>query len=471
VFYARPGQGVLVSNSATLIASLLDLSAPDPLGVSGFLALGWAVATSTLTAGLNVLPGGSQTTIGAGSLRIRRSFGPASIPRHAADLSLSSGSLTGYLTRLTADAVRGMERVSCALTAGRDTRVLAALAQTTGGDVLYYTAGSEDSPDVLIAREIAQHLDLPHEVTGHEPASDTLDWTGATASFMRQNDGLVSLLQLPDYIDLGAHAPPLGVKLWGVGGEIGRAGTGPLASIATNVPVLRRSARLQRKLLGMKVRDEGALMTEDALHEIGCYMESFQAERLEEGWRPEQIQEAFYTFERVARWGATGPRRTAGADDVFSPFCSRAFVNHCFSLRAGERYLEAVHYRLLSELSPILRDQRFEIPFRTQRVWLAPVLASRELVQLVGERLPRPTLPSGRSSRGEPSINPEYPLQHAWLERHLALVRELFAQSPSELWMFIRRKRVEDLLDGAEADRARHQEDLLRAITLAWHFR
>ena len=77
---------------------------------------------------------------------------------------------------------------------------------------------------------------------------------------------------------------------------------------------------------------------------------------------------------------------------------------------------------------------------------------------------------SGTSLAAQP-IAPEYPFPHVWLEQRLGLVREMFASHPSsQLWSFMSRTRVEELLGGEESQRARHQEELLRAITLFWHF-
>jgi asparagine synthase (glutamine-hydrolysing) len=469
VFYARRGSGLLVSNSATLVASVLELSAPDPLGVSSFLALGWATGESTLVRGVQVLSGGSRYTIAGGRLQRRQTFGTATIPSGTLHGPASAGELADELTRLAAGAALGIEDVGCALTAGRDTRVLAALLQNTDADVLYFTGGAPETPDVVIAKELAELLGVRHEVVTHDPASRTRDWTHAAALFVLQTDGLSSLLQLPDYVDKDVPRA-LGVKLTGVGGEIGRAGTGPLTAIATNAPLVRRSVGVQRKLLGMKVRNEAGLLTADGVLEIERFLGGFQQERLDEGWRPEQIQEAFYTFERVGRWGATGVRRVAVTDDVFAPFCSRPFVNYCFSLSSAERYIEAAHYRLLGELSPSLRDHRFEVPFRPQHAWLVPAFATRELLGLGWERL-GPRVRIGRpGTRAEPAVRATYPFQHAWFESRLGLIRELFAVPDSELWSFVSRTRVQELLEGDEAERARHQEDLLRATTVFWHF-
>ncbi len=472
VFCARRERVLLISNSATLLSTLLELAEPDPLGVSSFMGLGWSAGRATLRAGISVLDGGARHRVRGGELRTEQSFGPASIGAWRRARRVPAAQLAKSLTSLTAGAVEGMERVGCALTAGRDTRVMTALLQHTDCRPLYFTGGARESADVVVACEIAECLGLDHEVVVHDPDSEHKDWTRAATLFMHQNDGLVSLLQLRDYIDLEELHPVLGVKLWGVGGEIGRAGTGHLTAIATNVPLVRRSSKVQQRLLAVKARDEGGLMTPAARDQIGSYLRGFQEERLREGWRPQEIQEAFYTFERVGRWGATGPRRMAGTDDIFSPFCSRPFIEYCFSLRSGERYVEAPHYRLLSELSPELRDHRFEQPFSTQRHRLARALATRQLLEQARARLPAPrhgAAPVTAPGNGS-EVRAQYAFQHRWLERRLELAREVFAVGETPLWELIDRDRVHGLLRGEEAERARWQEPLLRALTVFWHF-
>ncbi|MBA3808840.1 MAG: hypothetical protein H0X28_10680 [Solirubrobacterales bacterium] len=469
VFCARHQGGVLVSNSATLIAAVLDLHVPDPLGVCSFLGLGWAAGASTLNGGIEVLCGGSRHIIEHSGLRTHQSFGPRTIPAKRGR-AIPPAELAERMTTITGNAVAGMPRVGCALTGGRDTRVMVALLRAAGEEALYFTGGEPTSPDVVIATELAEMLGLQHELVQHDPASSAVDWTEAASRFVAQNDGLASLLQLPDYIELPACPPPLGVKLWGVGGEIGRTGTGFLTAIATNAPLLQRSNRIQRKLLGVKSRDDGGVMTREARHELARYLDRFHRERLEEGWTPDEIQEAFYTFERVGRWGGTGPRRMAATDDIFGPFVSRLFIDYCYSLSSKERYVEAAHYRLLSEISASLRDHRYDTPFPTPRPWLAPALATRQLAIAIRKRLRdrRRADSLGGPSSGAP--DPEYPFQHAWLEARLPLIRDIFSTAESPLWDYVSRPRIEHLLNGSEAERAHHQEGLLRALSIFWHF-
>jgi asparagine synthase (glutamine-hydrolysing) len=470
IFKASCGGGVLVSNSATLIAQLLELGSPDPLGVSTFMGLGWAAGGRTLTRGVEALGGGALHTLRGGELRAVQRFGPHTIPAAGRE-RVATAEIVSRLTALTRRAIEGAERVSCAITGGHDTRVLIGLLQAIGENACcYYTDGRPGDIDVAIACELAERLGLAHVVVSHDLSGADTDWVQAAARFVLQNDGRSSLLQLSDYVDLADEHPPLGVKLWGVGGEIGRSGTGGLISIATNTPFVRSSRAAQRRLLAMKVRDEAGLMTAEARHEVDAYVQRFAAERLAEGWRAAELQEAFYVFERLGRWGATGPRRTAGTDDLFSPFCSRAFIDYCFSLDTRERFVGASHHRILSELSPLLRDHRYDIPSRPQRPWLAPALAGAELANVLVGRLGLRSPSSAGADAGEAQAHPVYRFPHEWFEGRLGLLRELLSTPDSELWSYISRERLRALLEGEEAERARHQEGLLRAATLCWYF-
>jgi asparagine synthase (glutamine-hydrolysing) len=469
VYCVPSGSGVLVSNSVAVLASLLGLSEPDPLGVSSFLGLGWAASDRVLNSGVRVLAGGARHTLRDGRIRTERSFGPETIANREL-LFDSTEQVADHLCRLTRNAVGGVGPVGCALTAGRDTRLLVALLTATGQSAQYFTGGSPGDPDVVIAEELADRFGLEHEAVFHDPASGERDWTKVAGRFIAQNDGLSSLLQLYDYVEPLAARPALGVKLGGIGGEIGRAGTGHLTAVATNVPLLRRSLRAQQKLLALKARNDGGLMTRAAVEELSRYLRSFCLQRLEEGWARWELQEAFYAFERVGRWAATGTRRVASIDDGFCPLATRAFIDYCFSVSPAERYIEAPHHRLLKTLAPAMLEHRFEVPFRPQHRWLAPILATGELAGLAIDRIPTPRLRGALQPDVSPAVSAEYPLQHAWVESNLDLIGDLFSDRSSGLWEFVSRESVLGVLAAGPVERAGCQEALLRAITVAWYF-
>src|SRR5204863_3018473 len=97
----------------------------------------------------------------------------------------------------------------------------------------------------------------------------------AAERFVSQNDGLISLQQLPDYIELDRPVRRLGVTMWGLGGEIGRAGAKTIYPIAPNLPVFSRSVGVQRRLMALKVDNHAGLLTSRAQELVLDYVNRF----------------------------------------------------------------------------------------------------------------------------------------------------------------------------------------------------
>jgi asparagine synthase (glutamine-hydrolysing) len=463
-FAASHEGGTLISNSAGLIASTLGLDSLDPLAATSLVGLGWAVERRTLWDGLRALTGGALHRFEPGAHRQISHFTPAMLAREAS-LRGRRGTrpdhrrLAATLVTLTRAATDGLTPVRCALTAGRDTRVLLALSLQTPGAVSYYTNSSTGDIDVSFARDLAGELGLEHSV---EDVGCVAPDASAAAEFALHNDGLSTLHQLADHIDLAAIPPQVGVTMWGGGGEIGRAGSGAVKAVAPNLPLVSRSTRLQRRLLALKNSNEVGLLTAEARARLADYLERFIDLRLAEGWPVAELSEAFYTFERVGCAGAAGPRREAARSDIFTPFSSRAFINYCFSLNPAERLVEAPHYRLLTVLSPRLRDRPFAKPFYPQHPRLAGLLASSRLLrELRSRRLSLPTLRSGAAA--------PVTFTGRWLEENLELMRAIFSDADPELWTVIDRHRLQRLLSVPARERASYVEPLLRAATVAWY--
>lgn len=434
VFHASVGPSAVISTSASIVASVLGLHRPDLLAIASFVAFGWAMERRTFLAGIRALPGGCVHRLDGAGLRSSQHFGPASLVARKRG-SISAATLAGELERLTSAAVGAGAPVRCALTAGRDTRVMAAILRSIDAPATFYTAGESDSIDVILASELAARFGLDHQVQhAHESQRD---WTRAAIRFIRQTEGLSSLLQLVDYIELDQPIDRLGVTLWGLGGEIGRADSA-LRKLSPNLPLLSRLPPVQRRLLGLKINDHG-LLTDDGRELVAQHLKRFAEERLREGWPTRELSEAFYTFGRVTCYGAGGVRRAAGTSDLFSPFCTRPFMRYCFSRSPAERYVEAPHYRLLSCIDPPLRDHRFERPFPPQHSWRVPTLATRELWH---------TLRSGgrRGSRSKTPTGQDPPFPTRWLAARTQMLSEVAEQTDSEIWGVIDRSQVMTLL-------------------------
>jgi asparagine synthase (glutamine-hydrolysing) len=461
VFLLRRGAGGLASNSVQVIRSLLGPTAPDPLGVSSMLGLGWASRRHTLLRDIRALAGGALHVIEDGRLCTRIHFGPANIDRDAG-AATSAEELTEYMGTLTESAVRGIEPIRCAITAGRDSRLLLALLRDRGVTADYYTTGWPDDSDVLCGQALARRFDFPHRVLvpDEDPA---LDLTQTAVGFISQTDGLSSLGQLLDYLEFTSTPEHLGVKLWGTGSEIGRT-TGDPPMAAANVPLLGHLSMLQVRVLRMKADAHRKLMTAQAQSVLDQSIDGFFADRGAEGWHTNEIPDLFFTFERVGCHGATGPRRAARADDLFSPYCTRRYVEYCLALSPAERYVELPYHQLLSRLSPELLDYPFEDPLRSPQPWRAGGRAICDLARVAGARF-------GLGSPGGDAAGAgRTPFAYAWFEHRLDLMRELFAHDDSPLWELVCREHVHALLR-ADPDRRRLQlEGLLRAATVFWYF-
>jgi asparagine synthase (glutamine-hydrolysing) len=464
VFVARRGSGWALSNSALALARLLGERAPDGLAIASFLGFGWASERRTLLETIRALSGGSLHRFNRhGQTRVH--YGPAELARRPRP-AVTRDELTQRLVEMTAAASRGISVVRCPLTAGRDTRLLAALLRATGAEVAYYTEGRPEDADVRFGRAIARFAGLEYQLITPEPADPAVDWTRAADSFITRSDGLSTLEQLHDHIHVAQPVEQLSLKLWGVGAEIAR-GRGDLGINASNLPIVGPNAGVQRRLLGAKIKDDG-LATSAARALLDGYLDRFIATRRAEGWPTRELTQAFFIFERLGCWGATGPRRAAAGGDVFSPFCSRVYADYCHSVDIAARYVEMPHFQLMTQLAADLRDFPYEIPWLPQRPHLASVFASRRLASVIAGRL-RGRL--SRSSGDQPRAYDAYgSFEHEWLEARLELAREICLQPESAVWEFIDRKALEALLCGPLESRLARWAGLMRALTVCWFF-
>lgn len=475
IFVAKRDGGLLASNSVAAIRSLLGLSEPDPLGVSSMIGLGWAANRHTLLSGVAGLAGGAAHVVERGRLSSRVRFGPAQIRsesgRRRSGLAGSGvrrsraaesvEELAVYMAELTASAARGLAPVRCAITAGRDSRLALALVRARGIDAHCYTIGSNASKDVEWAQALARHFALEHEVLVPRAVAED-EWEALATRLIFQADGLSDLRQLMD----GLHpdgARALGVRISGIGGEIGRNGPSENIVAIANVPLLGRLPRLQRRVLRMKGDAFRHLMTRAAQEAVDRATDEFFERRLAEGWRPNEVADLFFAFERVGCHAATAPRRASGADDLFTPYCTRRYIEHCLTMTPAQRFVELPYQQLLRAVSPELAEFPFKDPLKRPWPALAGVRALRRLAQVGSEK-------AGVVPRKHVPATGEEPFLLAWLESQRGRLDELFAQDSSPLWEFVERERVRELMVGPPRRRAANLVGLLRVATLFWYF-
>jgi asparagine synthase (glutamine-hydrolysing) len=463
VFVWRGEGRWVLSNSAGAIARLTGASAPDPLGVSALLSLGWPVGRSLLRE-VEQLEGGRLYSFGPGETASRTTFSAEAVaPANNPGRIHSAAELAERMERTLAGAVAGMPEVSCPVTAGRDTRVLFALSLALGRPIDYYTSGVPGEPDVDIARDVTARMGVGHETLTPAIPASVGEWVEITSRFVQQTDGLATMHGIGDHLDHAGKLRHVALKLWGPGGEIARAGNiGMLIPFAAFVPGIRRSWEAQRRVLWTKTDSTGGTVRPEAVEATRDYLDGFVDARRAEGWRSREVLEAYYGFERVRHWGSVGVRRMSEATDVFAPFVCRDFYEYAFALEPGERYMEAAHYRLLSALRVELRDMPFEKDWKPQRAGLAPLLAARGAADAALARV--------RPGRG-PQSKPAYDFGNDWFEAGIPAHRELIASVPSSpLWEFVDRPRLTERLAGPPEERRHDAESLAALMTAFWYF-
>ncbi len=454
VFHGRAGSKVVVSNHAVVIASTLGIDQIDPLSIATMVALGWPCERRTLWRDITMLPGGALSTITASGVRSQEHFGPRSLARPP-QTQRNAGELAQELLTMVRHVGDAGGSIQCAITGGLDTRVMAVLLTRANVPAEYFTLGAPEDTDMVVAKELVARFGWPHETrSGEQPG---LDWTQAAWRFVRQTDGLCSLAHLGDYHHLERPLDQLEITIWGVGGEIARAGSGPLVHVAPNIPVVSRLPAVQRRVLAMKLNDHG-MLTERGLALAADSLEVFARRRRAEGWPTRVLSETHYAFERVCGWATTATRRSSGESDLFSPFCTRAFVEYAFALKPGERYLEAAHYRLMKELMPEVLDVRFEQPFKPQRPELAGVFAIADVVRLLREGRRETVAPPPGEAAPRPFLD-------RWLDEHLDLIGDAAERAPASIWDVVDRELFYSMLHSHPDRRDPYRNQVLHVAT------
>jgi hypothetical protein len=466
VYLVQRGDGWALSTSIAVLQRLVGAATPDLTAMSSLLTLGWAVGGRTLLEDIGTLAPGHVHRFGP---RARSSVDYGSEARLAVDRPRRSlAELTQRMVTATQEASRvAAGPLVCGITAGRDSRVLMALARAAGAEARYHTVhlpGADE--DVEGGRRLAAAVGAPHEVVEPAVPASAEEWTAQTARFMAQLEGAASIASMSEWLEHQRPRPTLGVRLWGMGGEVGRAAIGLGTAVAGNAWGLRSWRRPQDSVVHRKVLDGGGLVRPEAVDRTHRYLDGFVDDRLAEGWPVREAAEAYYAFERVRNLFHAGTRRSAATVDAYSPFSTYDFLEYSFACTPGERYIEAPHHRLMVAFDRELMALPWDRPWRPQRPTLAPVMVVGEAARLEARRA------AGKVRARRPSSGPgPLPFGHQWMEGGVAPILELVRSRPdSPVWQVADRAGVQRLLEGTPEDRRPRLEHLARIATILLYF-
>ena len=349
--------GSIVSNSVRLIARLAGLRSLAPDGVAHAVGMGWVGGDATLAEGVRIFSGVDRNLWRDAAWSRTRSpwtpFQPAEATGHddASDIICS-------INRGLARHLELFPETRCPITAGRDSRVIAALCHATGRDVRFYTRGSATDVDVILGARIAKSMGWTHEVIAEEEGDIAASWRELTEILIAQNDGMVSLWQLADANAQLSRATddPLGYTLGGIGGETARR---YYSRKEWTGPDIGR-AQATQSLAAFLCKGSEQLLNPDGAE----LLRRMVTERLETlaavGGEPEDLADSYYLYERVRRWGGCNARKVVAHMDTMAPLCFRPFLAAAFGGTVKHRKNERLHRSLVAHCSPRLYAMPFE---------------------------------------------------------------------------------------------------------------
>jgi hypothetical protein len=221
VYVAETPELVVVGNRALLVHLTANPSGPvaDLIGLAGVFNSGYCVTGRTAFDGVRALSPRERFVCelsGAASTTIYGAGGTDASAQDVAQALLAS-----------VEPLQDSEHlVRLGLTGGRDSRLLVALLTSAGVSVDTQTSGLPGDPDVVVAKEVASRLGVPHKVSRPrgakvDEASVTVDVRARVREAVVLADGMLSAYDRVGRIDdrYNARIAPFS----GSGGEILRA--------------------------------------------------------------------------------------------------------------------------------------------------------------------------------------------------------------------------------------------------------
>ncbi len=159
LYYAEDRAGAWLSSSATAIACVRECEL-DPDALACLCLVGYPLRERSLFAGVSRLDAGELAHVEGGRVRIERWWQPPAVdesirsPREAADRWFEAGAESAR------SRLKGAARVVGTLTAGLDSRCLAAIASASVANIDYFTGPSDDAFELPTAAAVAQALDV-----------------------------------------------------------------------------------------------------------------------------------------------------------------------------------------------------------------------------------------------------------------------------------------------------------------------
>jgi hypothetical protein len=354
LFYYTRGDSLLVSpHDLTLLATKRVPYELDPASLASMVACDWSLTGRSMLAGVSRCHPLEALRWQAGQLNKQQvsSLDPGArlAPKDSAGIARQVDRVADRMLESVERHVAGASQVSCALTAGMDSRaVFAAICGARGGQAIATTtSGGERSLDVVVARRIARMVGASHR--RQEPAPPTADdfmATGRLRAFFCSGDTNAkrSMTRLPS-ID-----PAREWSAGGNGGEIYRGFFYQYFGLTGVAP--KSAAQVAERLLTWRFRRLARLPFADPVLAASVRQRLLEALSLTErcSGNVYDMADLLYLFERYGRWGAT--QAALPWLRTWTPFESIDAIREAFRLPAPLGKRCTVHATLIRRFLP-----------------------------------------------------------------------------------------------------------------------
>jgi asparagine synthase (glutamine-hydrolysing) len=475
VFYWNDGKAWLLSNSIALLDRFTGSYELDSEGASRLLTMGWVAGNRTLRKGIKAFPAGERWTWSRGKAN---PLTRATFNRRALAARPKSKLTRRRITNLVEDLSRPLRvlgnnfsNVYCPLTGGKDSRVLAMLLASNNISARYYTYGNRAGSDSEIAALVAESLGVDHETLVTETETLLSSWDDVARTFVLQGDGMCPLQLIMGSVSAQmVEARPLPVRVWGAGGELGRAfHFNPIQAIRGMTV-----QTVQNTIADRWVNDANGLMRPETYAAARTFVENSIVGFADDGFDADDLGDVFFLYERGGRRAGKNMRANMSLRDSYSPFFSRSFVNAAFSLRSAVRRTEPLHYGMLREVSPELVRMPFDKGGWTSRS--ASLNLYTELASAVASRVKHKVareLPWTRAIEKRHILVSDTNFERAtWLQQIQGQLREMcLDERNSAVWDYVDRDKFDKatVQSGTSNNLSRNAKGLFLTATLHYY--
>lgn len=244
-------------------------------------------------------------------------------------------------------AAAAEEQISLDLTGGIDSRLLVVMLQSLGLRFEIATCGLSSDPDVSIARQVAEALDLELHVT--ERAMDTVDWT----EVFKDCDGLFDVVRACSQAQMRTERRQRGISLVviGVGGELLKDfwWLQDMPFYARSRPNLEKlyafriaPAPLQHSYLSVRYRAASLTYRQRALRTLSTYVVSGNT----------CTYDRIYYSYKMRECGGRSATNYSRQIHCYAPYLEREVVAFGYQLPRTQRFFNNFHRQMITRLNP-----------------------------------------------------------------------------------------------------------------------